>query len=78
MGHSCFGEVWGEPYDRVIVCVHTDRTAPLALFGPGLPSILTLISSDLSNLALLHPIILITPTAALPHHLYTNGLSLLW
>lgn len=70
------GVAWwggGQLYESIIVCVH--RTGPaLALFS----STLTLISPDLSNLVLLYPIILITQTAALPHHLYANGLSLLW
>lgn len=64
-------------YESVIVCVGAPDGA-VALFPSAPPSILTLISPDLSNLALLYPIILITPTAALPHHLYANGLSLLW
>lgn len=69
--------VGGQLYESVIVCISASDGA-VALFPSAPLSILTLISPDLSNLALLYPIILITPMAALPHHLYANGLSLLW
>lgn len=62
----------------LFVSIGTARRSCSLFLVMDLPSILTLISRDLSNLALLYPIILITQTAALPHHLYANGLSLLW
>ena len=43
-----------------------------------LPSVLKLISPDLSNLVLLYPISLITQTLSFPLLLDANGLSLLW
>lgn len=74
------GVAWGGGFMKVLlfVCVGTARRLCSLLLVMDLPSILTLISPDLSNLALLYPIILITQTASLPHHLYANGLSLLW
>lgn len=76
-------------YESVTVCVcdmmpvYTGQQSHLSpsfslLLVRDLPSILKLISPDLSNLVLLYPISLITQTLAFPHLLYANGLSLLW
>lgn len=62
----------------LFMSIGTARRSHSLLLVMDLLSLLTLISPDPSKLALLYPIILITQTAALPHHLYANGLSLLW
>lgn len=75
------------PHQSVIVCVCDMQSVysgqhPFLflsfLLVRDLPSVLKLISPDLSNLVLLYPISLITQTLSFPLLLDANGLSLLW